>query len=214
MPNPLVKVTGRCLDWIVSYAGRAKATRLAQCFFCMCLAGMDGPVARRKVSALAVLCPQALLLHDVSFTGSAGSHFVAGSFVASFGESGQRECAVHGPALLAPQPVAFDVFGKPGFQHAACSLLRSHMCQAANQKATKAMFALVSRLAVPSPQPLLQACNDVCFFTESARFQQALRSRSRGCVPSFFNVSQHGLARQLTKMCVAGYASSMQRSIS
>ena len=82
--------------------------------------------------------------------------------------------------------IAFDVCGKPGLQHAACSFLRTRMWQAAGNKATRAKFVSVSRLAVPCPQPLLQACNDVCLLAE-AGLQQVPRSCSRGCVPNCCN---------------------------
>ena len=85
---------------------------------------------------------------------------------------------------------AFEVCGKPGLQHAACSFLRSRMCPAAGHKATRVKFVSVSRLAVPSPQPLLHACNDVCLLAEAAGLQQVPRSCSRGCVPSCFNVGR------------------------
>ena len=71
VPSPLV--IGGCFDWIVSSASGAKAVRPVPCFL-MCAAsrafrmscgvflGEHRPAAGRTASALAVLCPQALLL--------------------------------------------------------------------------------------------------------------------------------------------------------
>ena len=71
VPSPLV--IGGCFDWIVSSAGGAKAVRPVPCFL-MCAAsrafrmscevclGEHRPAAGRTASALAALCPQALLL--------------------------------------------------------------------------------------------------------------------------------------------------------
>ena len=71
VPSP--SVVGGCFDWIVSSAGGAKAVRPVPCFL-MCAAccafrmscevflGERVPAAGRSASALAVLCPQALLL--------------------------------------------------------------------------------------------------------------------------------------------------------